>query len=110
MQKIITNAKVINGNIIYSPVFYTGRAKRTSVQMVVNSTSAQDSDAKAYIQVSNNGEEWFNVAILETDGTGLQKDGGPYEALWEYTRILIEKTPEHGPGRVNVYATIRETT
>lgn len=109
MQHLIRNAKVVGGRAILSPTFYTGKTKRTSVQMTVESAAGQESGAKAYIQVSNDGKQWFNLGVLETVGTGPQKDGGPYEALWEYTRIMLESTPEHGDGRVNIYATTRES-
>lgn len=109
MQHIIKNAKVEGGVEIYSPILYTGKTKRTSIQMTVDSNSAQDSNAKAFVQVSNNKTEWFNLGVLETTGTGIQKDGGPYEALWEWTRIRLDETPEHGNGRVNIYITTRES-
>ena len=109
MQHIIKNAKVVGGVAILSPTINTGKSKRTSVQMTINSTSGEDSDARAIIQVSNDGNEWFNLGVLETTGTGIQKDGGPYEALWEYTRIRIESTPAHGEGRVNIYIATRES-
>lgn len=109
MQHLIKNAKVVGGKSILSPTFYTGKTKRTSVQMTVDSQTGQDSSARAIIQVSNDGKQWFNLGIMETTGTGPQSDGGPYEALWEYTRIKLETTPVDGNGRVNVYATTRES-
>lgn len=109
MQHIIKNAKVKDGKAILSQTLYTGKTKRTSVQMTVDSQPNEDSTAKAYIQVSNDGKQWFNLGVIETSGTGPQKDGGPYEALWEYTRILLEKTPEFGVGRVNIYVATRES-
>lgn len=109
MQHVIRNGKVEGGRAILSPSVYSGKTKRTSVQMTVDSTAAQDSVARAFIQVSNDGKQWFNLGILETTGTGVQKDGGPYEALWEFTRIRLEQTPEHGPGRVNIYVSTRES-
>lgn len=109
MQHVIRNGKVEGGKVILSPSIYTGKTKRTSIQMTVDSTDAQDSDARAFIQVSNDNKQWFNLGVIETTGTGIQKDGGPYEALWEFTRIRLEKTPADGPGRVNIYISIRES-
>lgn len=109
MQHLIKNAKVEGGKAILSSVIYTGKIKRTSVQMTVDSLVGQDSTARAFIQVSNDGTEWFDLGIIETNGTGIQKDGGPYEALWEYTRIRLETTPTIGKGRVNIYVTTRES-
>lgn len=109
MQHVIKNAKVEGGKAILSPVIYTGKIKRSSVQMTVDSMTGQDSTARAFIQVSNDGNEWFDLGIIETNGTGIQKDGGPYEALWEYTRIRLESTPTTGNGRVNIYVTTRES-
>lgn len=107
MQHIIKNATVKGGNPIFSQIIYTGKTKRTSVQMTVDSAVGADATARAYIQVSNDRETWFNLGILDTAGTGPQKDGGPYEALWEYTRIMLESTPP--TGRVNVYIATRES-
>lgn len=109
MQHVIKNAKVEGGKAILSPVIYTGKSKRTSVQMTVESMTGQDSSARAFIQVSNDGKEWFNLGILETTGTGPQKDGGPYESLWESTRIRLESSPVDGNGRVNIYINTRES-
>lgn len=109
MQHLIKNAKVMGGVPILSPTVYTGRTKRTSIQMTVDSITGQESDARALIQVSNDGAQWFNLGVIETTGTGPQKDGGPYEALWEYTRLKLESTPVNGDGRVNIYVTTRES-
>ncbi|MGL5307649.1 MAG: hypothetical protein ACRC9Y_16185 [Aeromonas veronii] len=110
MKPLIKDAKIkLLGRAILSPVIYTGKTKRTSVQMSVNSEVGEQSSAKAFIQVSNNNIDWFNLGVLETTGTGPQKDGGPYEALWEYTRILLESTPTEGKARVNIYVSTRDS-
>lgn len=107
MQHVIKHASVMLGKMIYSQVIYTGKTKRTSVQMTTTVPDGAASDARAYIQVSNDRVNWFNLGILETTGTGIQKDGGPYEALWEYTRIMVERTPDNG--FVDVYMATRES-
>lgn len=110
MQKAIMDGYADLANPIYSPQYNTHRARTTSVQMTVHAKDGAPADAYAEVQVSNNATEWFTSATLETKGTGLQFDGGPYEALWNYTRIKLTKSPEKvdGKGIVEINVIFRE--
>lgn len=110
MQLVIKDGFADAATPLYSSQINTQRARTTSVQMVVRAQTGADAVATAEVQVSNNSVDWFTAASLETKGTDHQTDGGPYEALWNYTRVKVTKTPAKvdGKGIVDVYMIFRE--
>lgn len=110
MQIVIKDGFATTGAPLYSSQINTQRARTTSVQMVVRAQDDAEAVATAEVQVSNNSIDWFTAASLETKGTGQQTDGGPYEALWNYTRVVLTKSPAkvNNKGIVDVFMIFRE--
>ena len=110
-HQLITDGYATSANPLYSKIINTSKARTTSVQMIVRAADGASAVAKAFVQVSNNQTDWFNLAELDTTGTGHQTDGGPYEALWNYTRVQLYTTPARdveGKGIVDVVLINRE--
>lgn len=61
--------------------------------------------AIGWLQGSNDKTTWHTVARLITAGPGVQKDGGPFETLWDSMRFQLDTSEDC---LVDVYFSQRE--
>lgn len=80
---------------VHSRILATGNYLSFNVMMVVDVPAGETNKAVGWLEASNDGINWKSVARLDIDTVGKSLDGGPFQALYECFRFVIDEAPEN---------------